>query len=53
MPVITVKGFMEFNQHIEMLAWHDAHMTSVGLPDFDQFLIECAVRGFEEVKRHV
>lgn len=52
MPVIMVKGFIKLNDWCDMMAWHGAHMSSVGLPDFDQFFIECAVKGFEEVKRN-
>jgi len=49
--VITVKGLMDLDEYTDMLAWHSVHMSSPGLPDFDQFFIECAIKGFREVTR--
>ena len=53
MPIVTIKGEIDFMKWTEISAWYDIHMTSEGLPDFDQFILDCAIRGFEEVSRDV
>lgn len=53
MPVVTIKGGIDFMKWTEMLAWYDAHVGTQADPDFDQFILDCAVRGFEEVKKDV
>ena len=53
MPIIMVKGEIDFMKWAEIRAWYDSRLLTLRYPDFDQFLIECAVRGFEEVKNNV
>jgi len=48
-----VKGEIDFMKWAEIRAWYDSRLLTLRYPDFDQFLIECAVRGFEEVKNNV
>jgi len=50
---VTIKGGIDFMKWTEMLAWYDAHVGTQADPDFDQFILDCAVRGFEEVKKDV
>ena len=53
MPIVTIKGEIEFMTWTAIMAWYDVHVDTLALPDFDQFLIECVVRGFEEVSKNV
>ena len=51
MPVITVKGEIGYAWFSEMQAWHAYLIKKAGHPDFDEFFILCAIKGFKEVKR--
>lgn len=53
MPVITIKGQLDYYVMIEMMVYHASLDEDTRPPDWEQFLIECAVRGFEEVKKDV
>jgi len=53
MPVITVKGPIEYDAMCQMMVYYARMEANFRPKDFDRFFIECAVLGFEEVKKHV
>jgi len=52
-PIVVVKGCLSEEVYSDMIAYLWKRDGTVDTDRLDQFILECAVRGFEEVKKDV